>query len=350
MKTFALTLLFTLASLLAIAQPAAEIKKLIKEGIGLHDKGDYDGAIKKYDEALKVDKDDFDANYEKAFSLSSAKRYDECIELCKSMTERFTDHALVKEVYSIWGSALDDKGKSEEAIKIFNKGLDRFPTYYLLHFNKGLTFMRLKKDNDAAESYIAALRTNPLHPSSNFYLGALLQNENRIASLLSYMFFIACEPQTKRSIQAHEAIQEILYRNIKKDGKSTTIAIDINSLKPKEKTLANDFSQAEFMFSLLGSMDNAKGIDSIANTPAAKFDFRLQLLIGSLKNDKKENKGYYWERLVPFFQELKEKHFSIVLSNLIYLSKDIQAQLWVENNKEKIDSFYTWLKNRKWSE
>jgi len=293
MKKLALSLLFTIASLFCSAQPGTDIKKLVKEGIELHDKGDYDGAIKKYDEALKLNKEDFDANYEKAFSLSSAKRYDECIELCKSMTERFTEHGLVREVYSIWGSALDDKGKADEALNIFNKGLDRFPTYYLLHFNKGLTFMRQKKYNDAAESYMAALRSNPLHPSSNLYLATILQNENRIAALLSYMFFIACEPQTKRSIEAHEAIQEIIYRNIKKDGKNTTIAIDMNTLKPKEKNVANDFSQAEFMFSLLGSMDNAKGIDSVANTPAAKFDLRLQLLIGSLKNDKKENIGFY---------------------------------------------------------
>ena len=48
-----------LISLTLFSQNKTEAEKLVEEGVPYHDKGDYEGAINKYDNALELDKDNF---------------------------------------------------------------------------------------------------------------------------------------------------------------------------------------------------------------------------------------------------------------------------------------------------
>jgi tetratricopeptide (TPR) repeat protein len=45
-----------------------EQKAILQEGVSLHDQGDYDGAIKKYESVLQINPDAVDALYEMSFS------------------------------------------------------------------------------------------------------------------------------------------------------------------------------------------------------------------------------------------------------------------------------------------
>jgi hypothetical protein len=350
MRRHFLLLLILFSNLFCFAQRNEEVKKLVEEGILLHDKGDYEGAIKKYDEALAIDKYDLDANYEKSYTCVSAKKYDDCIEICKFMLANFPDNSLLKQVYEVYGNALDDSGNSTEALKIYNEGLKKFPDYYLLHFNKGLTNMRLKKYDDALVDFTAALNNKALHASSNYYTGVILQQENRIPSLLAYLTFIAIEPQTGRSKKAFDAINEIIYRNIKKEGGNTSISISMDMLNQvKDKKSENNFSSVEFLFSMMGSLDDTKGMDSIVKTAADKLDFKLQLLIGSLDDNKKNGRGFYWRHYAPFFIEMKEKNYTAVISNIVYLAYgEADSAKWISENDAKVKEFYAWFDKYKW--
>lgn len=351
MKCFLLLSAILLTNIICFAQRNEQVKKLVEEGIVLHDKGDYEGAIKKYDEAIAIDKYDFNANYEKTFSCLSAKKYDDCINLSKWMLLQFADNPQIKNIYVHYGSALDDKGDTQGAIRIFDEGLKKFPDFYLLHFNEGLTQMRLKKYDEALSSYAAALKNNALHPSSNYYTGVILQNSNRIPALLAYLTFIAIEPQSDRSKDAFDRIDEIVYRNIKKDGNKTTISIPMETLdKAKNKNSENDFSSVEFLFTMIGSFDNNKGVDSIAKSAADKFNLKVQLLISSLHEHNKDGKGFYWEHYVPFFVEMKEKKYTAVLSNIIFLSSgDKDSAAWLKENNDKVKEFYGWFDKYEWA-
>src|SRR4030095_16616903 len=124
-----------------------------------------------------------------------------------------------------------------------------------------------------------AMKYNPLHPSSNYYTGAMLKSSNKIPSLLAYLTFVICEPESDRSKLAFEAVKKLMSANVKKDGNNTTIYISKDMMDKKNSKKENDFSNLEFIFSLAGALDDSKEMDSIASTPAAKFDFKLQLLI-----------------------------------------------------------------------
>jgi len=283
--------------------------------------------------------------------LSVCEKLDACISICKMLLEKYPSHPDLSAVYTNYGSAVDDSGDPQGAIKIFDEGIRKYPGYYMLYFNKGLSLMRMKKYDQALESYSQAMTINPLHPSSNFYTASLLQKDQNIPCVLAYCTFLAVEPQSNRSKTAFDALQEILYQNVKKDGNNTTIFISSDMLdkKKKKKNQENDFSDIELSFSLLGALDGSKGMDSIVKTNADKFDFKLQMLIGILKENKKGKKGFYWEHYVPFFANMKEKNFTPVLSQLICLAGgDQDAKDWVQNNPDQIKAFFNWLKDYKW--
>jgi len=166
-----------------------DVTKLVKEGIELHDKGDYEAAIKKYDEALAIDKTDYYANYEKSYTCYIIKRYETCITISKYILDELPDNPNNVSVYSNYGSALDDKGESEKALGIYDRGINKYPGNYLLQFNKGLTLERLDRPSEALICYQRSLRNKPLHPSSNLYTGRILEDDNKVPALMASLVF-----------------------------------------------------------------------------------------------------------------------------------------------------------------
>jgi tetratricopeptide (TPR) repeat protein len=82
------------------SQNQVDAEKIVNEGVALHDKGDYVGAIDKYSKALELDKDNLLALSEKGMSLNSAGKYDEAIKLSR---QAILDHSNkdLKNIYML---------------------------------------------------------------------------------------------------------------------------------------------------------------------------------------------------------------------------------------------------------
>ena len=63
------------------APPTDSQKQLIREGIALHDKGDYDGAISRYEAVLRENPNNVQALHEMSFSYFAKKDYQKSIEV-----------------------------------------------------------------------------------------------------------------------------------------------------------------------------------------------------------------------------------------------------------------------------
>src|SRR6478609_4238910 len=93
-------LLFLLLSTLVLtAQDKTGAEKKVDEGVGHHDKGEYDLAIIKYNEALVIDKDNLLALAEKALTLISLKKFEESIDCCKLAIARHPGDNGLRNVY-----------------------------------------------------------------------------------------------------------------------------------------------------------------------------------------------------------------------------------------------------------
>lgn len=350
MKFFLSVLVFFTTAISSFAQDNERIKQLIQEGLALHDKGVFEEAIKKYNTVLDIDKNNFDAAYEKSYSLYAMGKLKESASLSKELLKKFPDHPGIKAVYIQYAIVLDDLRKSKDAIEVYNEGIEKFPTEYLLHFNIGLIQQKLEQYDNALLSYENSVKLKPLHASSNYYTGLIIQKQKRIPAFLAFATFLAIENNTKRSKDGFDRINQVLGTNVKNEGNNTTIFLDPSMLGgDKKKSKENDFSSVDMLFSLHSATDNSKGMDSLAPTPADKLSYKIQMLINSLANNQKEGKGFYWEHYVPFFIAMKEKKFVATLAHLIYKpAMDVDNDRWIDNNDKAIGEFYDWLNAYKW--
>ena len=351
MKKLALTLLlFTIN--LSFSQNKVEAEKLVEEGIPYHDKGDYEGAINKYNKALKLDNDNLLALSEKALSLLSMKKYDESIIECKKIIEKYPKENSLKSVYVTYGNALDELKKTDQSIEIYDEGLKLFPDYYQLHFNKGITYSSIQKYDQAILNFQQAIIINPKHAGSNNAIARLEKiNDRRIPSILAFCRFLILDPESERAKENLKNLKELMNANVNQtEKKSVTISIDpkmfadtTNLGKPKE----NNFSSTD----LISTMDVALDFDkkNKNKTEVENFIRKFKTICASLEETKKENFGFYWSYFAPYFIEMKNKKLIEPFAYIAFASsenKDVNK--WIKNNQIELDKFYDWSKNYNW--
>ncbi|WHF51826.1 tetratricopeptide repeat protein [Chryseobacterium gotjawalense] len=344
-KIYSLIVLF---STLIYSQNKTEADKKVNEGISLHDSGKFDHAISKYDEALILDKDNSFALTEKAMSLESSKKYDNAIEICKHILKLYPNEDN-KTVYITYGNALDHSGKSDLALKVYDAGLVKYPNYYQLYFNKGITLFNAKENEKAIQAFQTATKLNPNHTSS-FNALAVLNSSNRIPSILASSRYLTLDNKSPRAKGNLDAIISQMKKGVsQKDDNSISLSIDEETLNKanKNKKTENNFSSVDLVLSMSAALDfDEKNKDK---TEIQKFIDKFKSMCEVMKEVKKNQKGYYWEFLVPYYLEMNNKNLIEPFANIIYLSyQNKEAIDYKEKHSDKIEEFYKWSKNYNW--
>ena len=334
MKKHALSIFLLILSLTTFAQESA-LDDLLQQGLALHDKGDYAGAIKKYDEILSRNDRFYLVYPEKSFSLFMAAKYDDCIELCKQTLKKFPDSAQNKNIYVHYGSALDVLGKTDEALSIYSEGMRRYPDFYLLPFNKGVTEYRLQKYDDAVHDLERSATLNPLHASSHQFLAYSIYAKNKIAAAMALSTFLVLEPSGQRAVKNLKILLGILNANVeKKDEKNITISISPEAVNGKEKG-EDDFRQVETMISLSTAADLVK--DSLS--AMKKLEDKLEYF--AIADPKK--KGFFSHYYVTYLIGVRDNNFLETAAHLIYYSaNDGDNRQWLDANKDKVQGLSQW--------
>lgn len=352
MKKTLLILMFPLMCNISFGQNKADAEKLVDEGVNYHDKGDYDGAIAKYDKALELDKDNLLALAEKAFSLLSLQKYDEAINYCQKAIATHPGDKGLKTVYVTYGNASDGQKKTDKSIEIYDEGIKLFPDYYQLYFNKGISLSSVKKYDEAVLCFQKAVMLNPKHASSHNAIARLSNiNNKRIPALLAYCRFLSIEPQSKRAKENLASMQKIMKGNVEETGKkSVTINISPDMLgdttasgKPKE----NSFTSTDLILSMDAAMDFDK--KNKKKTEVEQFIRKFETVCASLKETKKDNYGFFWDFYVPFFSEMKDKNFIETFAYIAFASTDDpDTAKWLKAHKSETDKFFEWTKSFEW--
>ena len=182
------------------------VSKLIDEGISYHDRGNYKAAIEKYDEALKIDSLHFYALSEKALSLVSLKNYEDAIKICELIVKTYPEEEALKTVYSTYAKAYNGLNNREKSIEIYDEAIKKFPDYYQLYFNKGVTYLADEKNEKALLCFQKSVQFNPKHVNSHYAISTLInKNKYRIPALLSCCRFFGVGTKREKSDgSAHE--------------------------------------------------------------------------------------------------------------------------------------------------
>lgn len=331
-KCTGLFLLFTFLFSGLFAQQAV-IDDLISEGIKLHDKGDYTGAIDLYKKALVLDKKSAHANYEIASSYFAMKNYENAIKYSNNVITANSDY--IDQAYILKGSAQDLSGKPKDAVKTYIQAIKKHANNHLLYYNLALTSFNLKEYKDADNALQKALKINPLHASSHLLLGySMVRQENRVKGILALYNFLLLEPKTNRAEAALKMLEEQLKKGVKKNNeKSATITL-------REKKDDDEFYTAELM---LGLLESSKINETNKNkTAAVLFAENTNTFFTILGEMKKDKKGFWWDFYVDYFYILATNNHTEAFCNYITQSKDDGYTQWMQNNLEKMEAFSTW--------
>jgi len=331
MKWFLTIILLTIYHLFCYAQ---NIDSLTIYGIELRNSGNYNQAIQKFQEALSVDKKSPTINYELAVTYLAKNDYRQTIKTCnriiRTKSQKTIDAIILK------GSALDYLGEKNKSIKLYKTAINDYPNNFLLHFNLGISYHNNNQFDEAENEYIKTIELNKLHSSSHLMLGLLMNDYGRrVEGMLSLYFFLLLEPNTDRSVEAYQLLQNLWLQNVEIVKNDTSNIKIFANPKSENKT----FNSIDLLVSSIEAntyKQSNKGLNKHENFIRNTDEFFK--LFYSFKSHDKEN---IWENLhLPLFKYINESN--LVESYCYYISLTCDDEIingWHEMNRDKIEIF-----------
>lgn len=331
------TLIFTLITLNVCAQDKGSVSDLLKEGVQLNDQGKYADAITKYNEALKIDPEDAQANYEMAFTLVLSGKGNDGIPYVEKAIEKSNSVQLKAACYDMLGSIYDNDRQTQKAIEAYKNGIQVNPKYQRLYYNLGLTYFRNKQFAEAEANAIEAIKLDPKHASSlRMYALVTFHQNKRVNALMGFCSFLLLNPQGPQAAEAFGNIQHILQGGVLKDagGKNTII------LSPKGNQENESMNMAISMSVLSGQNKKLTGMELL------EYELKSIFTIAGEMSEKKTDKDFYDKFFADYFYKLAKSDNIPAFTRLVSLSANKDANTkWMTEHDDQVKALDSWLAN-----
>ena len=154
-----------------------------KLGIELEVKGEFDHAIAKYREAIRIQPNYADAHNNLGHALVSQGRIEESIAHYQEALRIKPKYA---EAHNNLGYALAAQGRFDAAINHYQEALRIKPRYAAAHDNLGLALGSQGRFAAATEHHLEALAIEPANAETHFNLGVALAAQRQVAEATSH--------------------------------------------------------------------------------------------------------------------------------------------------------------------
>ena len=146
-------------------------------GMALGEKGETEEEIKEHREAIRLKPDDAEAHYNLGVALRQKGETDEEIKEYREAIRLKPDYA---EAHNNLGNALKNQGKLDDAIEEYREAIRWKPDYALAHNNLGNALKDQGKLDDAIEEYREAIRWKPDYALAHKKLGNALKDQEKL--------------------------------------------------------------------------------------------------------------------------------------------------------------------------
>lgn len=329
------TLTLLLMCVFSLFSQTDQVNQLIQEGIKYHDQGKFKSAISKYEEAIDLDKNCSAAYYEMSYTYFSMGNYDDAIKNAEKVIKLKNGSEALS--YVMIGNCYDLNDQYSKAVKTYLKGIKEYPDEQMLFYNLALTYQNHKEYQKAEEIIIKSIQLKPTHASSHFLYGLILDAQGKtFQSTIPLYFALSLEPTSKRSNTNLKWLKKTLDYNIKKEG--NTINISLNMFGDK----SDPISSSELTYKIF--ISKALGSDSLVRTDQEMFIIAIQNQIQSLKTVKLDDDDFFMATyLKPLYQLLEDGLVDALSYNISQSLKTEEVKNWITNNPEKIEKFDNWL-------
>jgi len=166
---------------------------LYKKALVLKAAGQIDAAIKKYDEAILIKPDFFEAYYNKGNAHRYKKQFKAAVACYDVAIVLKPDFAMA---YLTKGNACKDIEKFDLALECYEKAIQLNPEYSEAYSNRGVVLKNLTLFAEAVASFDMAISLKPELSEAHYNRGACLEKLNQLtAALESYEKAFELNPQ-----------------------------------------------------------------------------------------------------------------------------------------------------------
>ncbi|HKP38355.1 MAG TPA: tetratricopeptide repeat protein [Pyrinomonadaceae bacterium] len=317
--------------------------QLIREGVALHDRKDYDGAISRYEQVLKENPDNVLALYEMSFSYFEKKDYRKSLEIAYRVAQYKSE--ILPRVYVQIGNAFDLLDEPKKAIETYKAGIKLFPSDFLIHYNLALTYYKLGDHEAALAAVKKSAGLNPNHPSSHLLLATLFDRGSYTTpALLAACRFLVLEPASPRSASALELVKRKMQGGVSQGKDENTINIMIDTSAKKDE---GDFGAIDMVIGLAKAAERLE--KNKGKTPMQLMVGSFETLLAILGEQKGDRSKFTWKYYVPYFAEMKKLgHVEAFVFFTNRRSTDPEVSEWLLRNQGKVQSFLAWSKAYAW--
>ena len=311
-------------------------KELVQEGIKLHDEQKYDEAIAKYKEALKVEPDNLQADYELAYTLYSSDKMAEAIPYLETIIK--SPGASKYESYEMLGNIYDIQGKQDEAIKAYNLGIAEKPDYARLRYNLGIVYMGLKKYTEAEDCAIKGITLDAKHPGCQWLYATINAEQNKkMKAILGFSSYLLLEPSGNRAEKAFVRLQDLLTFGVtKKDEKNINISLPASTLDAKDESSLSNMALQLSAANVIGK--NLAPVEQLQELLKSAFE------LASEKQADPRDKGFFKNGYINYFAALAKTTnmpaFARYVSFSAYKDENLK---WFDDHKDALPAFQTWF-------
>jgi uncharacterized protein len=319
--------LFTFLHIFSQTAPPVNSGEVIAAGNQSIDSGYYKKALSFYEQVNRSDTNYVKSLYGRVLCYQADSQYSKAIPLCEEALKLKEQREFEPVIYSTYGNILNNDGKKEEAIRVFDEAIRKYPSYSLLYLNKGIALYEMARYSESENFFKQTLLINPYQYSANFWLGLCAINEGKILpSFLSFVGYLLVSPEGKYSKRCVSILasmantkDEILEFKKKNSGEQ-----DENFTTTEEILLSKIALEKEYKLKM--SLD-----DPIFRQIQAVFE-KLEY--------KQEDSDFWMQYYVPIYKKIFDEG---QFENFIFWSfKNVQLkqiQDFNKKNKKDIEHF-----------
>ncbi len=316
----------------------------IRAGVALHDGGDYDGAIRKYESVLAENPSNITALYEMGFSYSAKKEYRKSLETAYRGAEYKSPQ--LPAFYLLIGNNLDILGETDKAVEVFKKAIKQFPGDGMLHYNLAVAHRNKGRLDEAKKSLKAGLAAAPGHASSHLMLAAIFNDTGyKTPALLAAARFLSIEPASQRSPAAVRLVRALLAGGASAGSKPGTINLTLEADVKKDE---GDFAAVDTVLGLSAALALTDKEQEKTEVQKLVGQFETALAVLAERSEKKQSQ-FVPQYYVPYFVEMKRRgHAEAFFYHALQSSGLPGVREWIDANGGRVMQFLIWSKRFEW--
>jgi tetratricopeptide (TPR) repeat protein len=313
--------------------------RLLNEGQKLYEQGKYSEALRKAEQATKINPSNTEALFAQASCLFMLKKYKQSINVIQRGTQYYSKQ--LPDFYLLLGANYESLDAPWDALRTYRFAIQQYPDNSVMHFRLAMTYLVVDKPEQAAESLKTTLRLDPHEVTAHFRLGMLYAEHGyRIPALLALSTSLLLEPENGPVAIAHDRIIQLLAGSSADDSLAT-------AKLSMAKTDEGDFSTVGR--ALKANSDRLLK-HHIKPDSAAMIRSQYQMLFKEVSRIKSTGKKYFVSDFyIPFYQMLSRKGLSDAAINWIFqTSEDKSFNQWIKANPRQTKRLTGTINDYKW--